>query len=123
MGRIRTLKDNTLRDRAPTMRAADTTPEARLWEVLRDRWLGGWKWKRQVPRGSYIIDFYCAEAALVVEVDGGQHSEQVGYDERRTRFLENEGLRALRFWNGDVLTNRDGIRLTILAACGGDRAG
>ncbi|MGH6967156.1 MAG: DUF559 domain-containing protein, partial [Phenylobacterium sp.] len=58
--------------------------EARIWEALRNRKLGGWKWKRQVPRGSYIVDFLCLEAKLVVELDGGQHAEQVAYDARRT---------------------------------------
>lgn len=70
--------------------------------------------------GPYIVDFYCAEAKLVVEVDGGQHAEQVEYDERRTAFLIlTKGLRVLRFWNHDVLTNLDGVCLTILNACEG----
>ena len=86
---------------------------------MRDRRLGGWKWRRQVPAGPYIIDFYCAEAMLVVEVDGGQHSEQVPYDERRTAYLASRGLRVMRFWNTDVLTNCHGVCLTILDACEG----
>jgi very-short-patch-repair endonuclease len=121
MAKVRTLRDTTPRDRARRLRREDTDAEARLWNVLRARRLGGWKWKRQVPQGSYILDFYCAEASLVVEVDGGQHSEQIAYDERRTAWLEGKGLRVLRFWNSDVLTNRDGVCLTILDACGGER--
>lgn len=69
--------------------------------------------------GTYIVDFYCAEAKLVIEVDGGQHAEQVEYDERRTGFLSSRGLRVLRFWNHDVLTSLDGVCLTILNACEG----
>jgi adenine-specific DNA-methyltransferase len=71
--------------------------------------------------GPFIVDFLCAEAGLVVESDGGQHADQVAYDERRTAYLEALGLRVLRFWNSAVLTNRDGVCLTILDACGGER--
>lgn len=85
---------------------------------MRNGRLGGWKWRRQVPVGPYIADFLCVEASLVVELDGGQHSEQRAYDERRTHFLQAQGLRVLRFWNREVLTNCDGVCLTILRACG-----
>ena len=101
------------------MRREETKPEARLWNALRDRRLGGWKWRRQVVLGPYIVDFYCDAAKLVVEADGGQHSEQVGYDARRTAYLERQGLRVLRFWNHDVLTNSDGVCRMIIDACGG----
>jgi very-short-patch-repair endonuclease len=107
--------------RARELRRADTDAEARLWNALRGRRLGGWKWKRQVPWGPFFLDFLCVEAGLVVELDGGQHSEQADYDARRTTYLERSALRVLRFWNTAVLTNRDGVCLTILAACGGDR--
>jgi len=120
MARVRTIRDTTARDRARRLRREDTEAEARLWNALRDRRLGGWRWKRQVPRGPYIVDFYCADAALVVEVDGGQHGDRIAYDARRTACLERLGLRVLRFWNSDVLTNRDGVCLAILEACGGE---
>jgi very-short-patch-repair endonuclease len=109
--------------RARELRREDTVAEARLWNALRAHRLGGWKWKRQVPWGPYFLDFLCRDAGLVVEVDGGQHSEALTYDARRTHFIERSGLRVLRFWNFDVLTNRDGVCLTILEACGGERAG
>jgi very-short-patch-repair endonuclease len=109
--------------RARELRRDDTVAEARLWNALRAHRLGGWKWKRQVPWGPYFLDFLCRDAGLVVEVDGGQHSEQIDYDARRTRFIERSGLRVLRFWNSAVLENRDGVCLTILDACGGDRPG
>ena len=57
---------------------------------------------------------------FVVELDGGQHSDQVEYDDRRTAELETRGLKMLRFWNSAVMTNRDGVCLTILEACGGE---
>jgi len=79
MATFRTLKDNTPRDRARALRRDDTDAEARLWNALRPRRLGGWRWRRQVPKGPYILDFLCVEAGLVVELDGGQHSEQAAY--------------------------------------------
>jgi very-short-patch-repair endonuclease len=121
MATFRTLKDTTLRDRARAMRRDDTDAEAKLWNALRARRLGGWRWRRQVPKGSYILDFLCVEAGLVVELDGGQHTDQADYDARRTAHLEDLGLRVIRFWNSAVLENRDGVCLTILEACGGER--
>src|SRR5690348_14675239 len=113
MGRIRVLQDRTSRDRARRLRRDDTDAEARLWNALRDRRLGRWKWRRQVPAGPFILDFVCVDAGLVVEADGGQHSERADYDARRSAWLEARGLTVLRFWNSDILTNRDGVFLTI----------
>jgi very-short-patch-repair endonuclease len=123
MGIVHTRESGSRIQRARQLRADDTTPEARLWTALRDRRLGGWKWRRQVPRGPFILDFFCPEARLVIEVDGGRHAETIDYDAQRTAYLERDGLRVLRFWNSAVLTNRDGVCLTILAACGGERQG
>jgi very-short-patch-repair endonuclease len=120
VGRIKTLRQHVAVQRARDLRRRDTDAEARLWNALSAARLGGWKWKRQVPFGPYILDFLCREAALVVEVDGGQHADQVAYDTRRTAHLERAGLRVLRFWNHQVLENCDGVCLTILDACGGD---
>jgi len=119
MGTVRIIKRAVATSRAREMRRQDTDAEAHLWAVLRAHRLGGWKWKRQVPFGPYILDFLCREATLVVEVDGGIHSDQLAYDERRTAYLATAGLRVLRFWNSDVMTNRDGVCLRILEACGG----
>ena len=121
MAKIKTLKDTTPRDRARALRREDTDAEARLWNALRAHRLGGWKWKRQVPKGPYIVDFICDEAGLVVEVDGGQHAERLAYDARRTAYLERLGLRVIRFWNTDVLTNRAAVCDSIFHACGGER--
>ena len=117
---VRTLRDTTQRDRARRLRREDTDAEARLWKSLRNRKLGGWKWKRQVPNGPFILDFLCIEGGLVVELDGCQHSDQVAYDARRTAYLERQGLRVLRFWNREVFENMDGVCWTILDALGGD---
>jgi len=109
------------RDRARRLRANQTLTEALLWNALRNRRLGGWKWRRQVPIGRYIADFLCVEARLVVELDGGGHAEQAAYDARRTHDLESQGLRVIRFWNHGVLEGREGVCDAILAACGGEK--
>lgn len=122
MANVRTVRRIRTIARARALRRDDTDAEARLWSALRAARLGGWRWKRQVPFGRYFLDFLCVEAGLVVEVDGGQHADQVAYDSRRTAYLERSGLRVLRFWNSDVLTNLNGVCLAILDACGGERA-
>jgi very-short-patch-repair endonuclease len=109
MAKVRTSGDDTLRDRARALRREATDAEARLWHALRARRLGGWRWRRQVPKGPFILDFFYAEAGLVLELDGGQHNDQAVYDARRTAYLESLGLRVIRFWNGEVLANRDGF--------------
>jgi very-short-patch-repair endonuclease len=112
-----------LTERAKDLRQDQTRAEAHLWQALRATRLGGWKWKRQVPLGPFILDVLSVDAGLAIEVDGGLHLEQVDYDARRTAHLEGQGLRVLRFWNADVLTNRDGVCLAILEACDGERDG
>jgi len=107
--------------RARDLRRADTDAEARLWNVLRARRLGGWRWKRQVPFGPYILDFLSREAGLVVELDGGQHAEQEAYDARRTAYLNRHGLRVIRFWNSAARESRSSVCDAILQACGGEK--
>ena len=93
---------------ARQLRVEATDAEARLWQRLRNRMLGGFKFRRQFPVGPYIADFVCIERKLIVELDGGQHADNPA-DERRTRFLERRGYRVIRFWNPDVLANTDGV--------------
>ncbi len=99
--------------KARQLRRNLTDAERRLWSILRDRKLQGYKFRRQHPIGLYIVDFACAELWLVIEADGGQHADNL-YDERRTAWLESQGWRILRFWNNDILTNAEGVRETIL---------
>lgn len=95
---------------ARAMRHEPTAAEARLWSRLRNRQVDGWKFRRQVPFGGYVLDFYCADAKLAIEVDGRQHAdEQLFHDDRRAAFLAGEGVSVLRFWNVDVLENTDGV--------------
>jgi len=89
--------------RARELRKRLTNAEKELWKHIRLRQIAGHKFRRQQPIGTYIADFACLEKKLVVEVDGGQHSEQSSYDEERTAWLESQGYRVLRFWNNEVL--------------------
>ena len=77
--------------------------------------MAGRKFRRQVPLLGYVADFASLDAKIVIELDGGQHAEQLEADEKRTRALETVGFHVLRFWNGDVLANLEGVLETIRA--------
>jgi adenine-specific DNA methylase/very-short-patch-repair endonuclease len=94
---------------ARSMRKEQTDAEACLWAMLRDRRLAGRKFRRQHGIPPYVVDFYCDEARLVVEVDGGQHGEARRSDAARTAFLEQRGLRVIRFWNNEVLRSTEAV--------------
>ena len=98
-----------IRQQAKHLRKNSTDAEKFLWTHIRNRQLEGWKFRRQTPVGKYIVDFACAELRLVVEIDGGQHSEQVLYDLGRTRYLQSKGYKVVRFWNNEVLGNIEGV--------------
>ncbi len=102
-----------VRDRARTLRHQMTEAERRLWQILRLRQTEGHRFRRQVPIGPFIADFVCHEARLIVELDGGQHDPSSEAEASRTRFLEGEGYRVLRFWNNEVLENAEGVRSAI----------
>ena len=102
--------------RARDLRANSTDAERKLWAALRGRQLAGFKFKRQVPIDRYFADFACAEARLIIELDGSQHAEQAGYAERRTAALEARGWRVMRVWNNEVLENLEGVGAALLAA-------
>ena len=103
-------------DRARSLRQTQTDAEQRLWRHLRARHLQGCKFRRQHQVGSYIVDFVCPDAGLIVELDGGQHADQVVYDERRTLELQAMGYRVLRFWNNDVLASLESVLEVLLEA-------
>ena len=92
-----------------------------MWRLLRNRELTGYRFRRQNPIGQYIVDFVCFEKKLVVEIDGGHHQEQSHYDKERTSWLESRGFRVLRFWNNQVLEERDSVLEDMLAALQGER--
>src|SRR5216684_2308851 len=95
------MKTNEIKARE--LRKNPTEAEKKLWNHLRLRQLGGYKFRRQHPLGLYIVDFICLEKRLIIEVEGGQDSEQVDYDEERTAWLEAQGFCIVRFWNNEVL--------------------
>ncbi len=99
------------------MRKDATDAETLLWQLLRDRQLLGFKFRRQHVIEGYIADFYCHKAGLVVEVDGGGHAEeeQSRYDAERTVHLQALGLRVIRFWNDQVLKQTDDVLEAIAA--------
>jgi very-short-patch-repair endonuclease len=104
------------RDFARRLRRRQTDAERRIWARLRDRRLLGVKFARQVPIGSYIVDFCCREQKLIVELDGGQHVAHADYDAGRTAFLRALGYRVLRFWDNEALGNTDGVLQRIVEA-------
>jgi very-short-patch-repair endonuclease len=98
---------------ARRLRSQLTDAERKLWFALRDRRFQLFKFRRQVPIGPYVADFLSFGSRLVVEVDGGQHSDP-GRDSKRDRWFAENGFRVVRFWNNDVLSNLEGV-LTALA--------
>ncbi|HWC91788.1 MAG TPA: DUF559 domain-containing protein [Pseudolabrys sp.] len=100
--------------RARKMRQESTDAERKLWLMLRDRRLGGVKFRRQASVGRYIVDFICLRRKLIVEADGGQHSENL-YDTARDQWLTREGYMVVRYSNFDILKNPSGILEDMLA--------
>ncbi|MGO4409676.1 MULTISPECIES: endonuclease domain-containing protein [unclassified Brevundimonas] len=105
------MADSMSHERARNMRRALTPPEAQLWAQLKGRKLEGLKFRRQHPIGPYILDFYCAERELAVEVDGMIHddADQVRHDERRTAWLAAQGVSMLRVASCDVRNDVEGV--------------
>jgi very-short-patch-repair endonuclease len=97
-------------------RREQTPAEGLLWQNLRAKRLNGAKVRRQHPIGNHVVDFCCLKHGLVVEVDGGQRAEEEEKDVARTKRLEAHGFRVIRFSNGDVLRNLDGVLTSIADA-------
>ena len=96
------------------MRHDSTGAEAKMWHVLRNRRLSGFKFRRQAPFRNYILDFACFEPKVVIEIDGSQHAESER-DSVRDALLREEGFRVLRYWNNDVLQRSDSVLEDIFA--------
>ena len=90
-------------------RQEQTDAESLMWGLLRDRRLGGAKFRRQHPVQSYVLDFYCEEAKLAIELDGGQHADAITHDEKRSAFLKSQGIEVLRFWNNEFLAQTEAV--------------
>ncbi|HJR74301.1 MAG TPA: endonuclease domain-containing protein [Luteimonas sp.] len=108
-------------DHAKRMRIGQTDAEAKLWLHLRGKRFSGFKFKRQQPIGPFIVDFVCLRCRVVVEADGGQHTDAAAYDQSRTNWLEEQGFRVLRFWNNDILQRTNDVLDSILNALNGSR--
>jgi very-short-patch-repair endonuclease len=106
-----------LRHRSRELRHPQTSAEECLWSALRNRHLEGYKFRRQHPLGQFIVDFYCAQTRLVVEIDGDGHTRQIEYDAMRTEWLESQGFTVIRFWNEEVMDGAEVVATQILEAC------
>jgi very-short-patch-repair endonuclease len=91
------------------LRTNQTEAEQRLWYHLRAHRFMGLKFKRQKPMGRYIVDFVCMERQLIIELDGGQHAEQMAYDQHRDAWLRSQGYTVLRFWNNEVMQQLEDV--------------
>jgi very-short-patch-repair endonuclease len=101
---------------ARKLRRTSTDAERRLWSMLRAHRFSKWKFRRQHPIGRYVADFACPAAMLVIELDGSHHAMRTVRDAERTDDLARTGWRVIRFWNGDVLGNRNSVAETIWSA-------
>jgi very-short-patch-repair endonuclease len=110
-------------ERAKELRRESTFPERLLWSRLWGKRLAGLKFGRQHVVGAYFVDFYCAEAQLVIELDGRSHDGRAAYDRQRTEFLQREGLRVIRYSNDDVLEDVDAVAEAIARHAGWSEGG
>ena len=96
---------------ARALRGEMTDAEQLLWQCLRRKQLGGSRFRRQHPFRRFVLDFYCCEARLAVELDGGQHNEVDvrAQDNERTEWLATQGIMVLRFWNSEIFENPEGV--------------
>ena len=110
---------NRLIPLAKNLRKRATDTEQLLWQHLRAKHFGGFKFKRQQPIGAYIVDFVCFEKNIIIELDGGQHSLPVEMenDSKRSHWFESQGYETLRFWDNEVLTNIQGVLEVIGTHC------
>ncbi|HNW99992.1 MAG TPA: endonuclease domain-containing protein [Candidatus Cloacimonadota bacterium] len=108
---MRTINRVSAKLRRRDLRENQTEAERVLWSRLRNRRFRELKFNRQVSIGHYVADFYCAQKKLVIELDGSQHMEEtaIEYDSIRTEYLNNLGIKVLRFSNTDILMNIDGV--------------
>lgn len=111
------MSETKMLSNAKSLRTNQTEAEQRLWYYLRAHRFMDLKFKRQKPIGRYIADFVCMERLLIIEIDGGQHADQMEYDQHRDAWLRSQGYTVLRFWNNEVMQQLEGvleqIRLTL----------
>jgi len=113
---MRQYRDH-LTPRARDLRQTPTRAEKIIWQFLRRKRIGSLKWRRQQPVGSFIVDFYCPELKLVIELDGASHADKGQQDTVRQSYLEEQGLTVLRFLNGHVYQRKEDVFNTIRHVC------
>ena len=101
-------------EKSKQLRKQMTPEELHLWYLLRGRRFFGYKFRRQMPIGPYIVDFACFKAKLIIELDGGQHQNKDKYDSRRTEFMNANGWEVVRFWNNEFRANEEVVLMAIL---------
>jgi very-short-patch-repair endonuclease len=110
------VRHELLKKRARYMRANPTDAERKLWYILRDKRLNELRWRRQqVIDDRYIVDFICFEHRLIIEADGSQHAENEA-DVERDAWLKEQDFIVLRFWNGDIFNDMEGVAEAVIAA-------
>jgi very-short-patch-repair endonuclease len=108
---------SAFRERARNLRKTMTPTECRMWQALRSHRLRSFHFRRQQIIGSYIVDFFCSAARVVIELDGAIHREQMEYDQARDEYLCALGLKVLRFSNDDVRADMSRVLLIIAMVC------
>ncbi|MDD2499967.1 MAG: DUF559 domain-containing protein [Geobacter sp.] len=108
---------NSLNRFAKELRNNSTDAERLLWRYLRNSQLEGVKFRRQQPIEAYIVDFVSFDKRIVIELDGGQHAENMMYDQQRDSCLQRNGFVVLRFWNNDLFENIEGVLEVIRQHC------
>ena len=118
-GKIKMKIDPQLLEFAKSMRHTATDAENIIWQLLRAKRFMNLKFRRQHVIKPYIVDFYCHEIGLVIELDGSQHGtvDAIEYDAERTKFLEALGLKVVRYWNHEVLSQADFVLENLWEIC------
>ncbi len=106
--------NSAVKGKRRTLRKSQTDAERKIWNILRNRKIDNLKFFRQYSVGKFILDFYCPERRVAIEIDGGQHSENMDYDNKRTSEFTNLDIKVTRFWNNEVLQNIEGVYEKIL---------
>ena len=101
--------DQIQRERRRGLRENQTEAEILLWERIRDRKLNGLKFRRQYGVGPYILDFFCSDKRIAIELDGEQHKNNQEYDTERDLYLNDKDIKVLRFWNEELIRDIEGI--------------
>ena len=98
-----------LKERSRELRKNLTEADQKLWHKLRNKQINAHKFRRQFILGNYIVDFICLDKRLIIELDGGQHMDNVDYDSKRDEWLKKQNFIVLRFWNNQVLNEIDSV--------------